>query len=289
MAFTFRDQEYQITKDEYDEMFANSEKIVNDAYNRMKISEQPWSQHQTKEVDFLLSEIDSDKIHHVIDFGCGNGRHAIDFARRGFDVLGIDYSERNIQLAMNSAGDCGARFIKGDCRNIVLEEKAELALCLYDVIGSFVDVDNNLAILKNIHQHLHSSGYLVVSVMNLEMTAAIAKHKVDCVQTDLDALVKLPPSRTMQNSGNIFNPDYYLLETSTGVTYRKEQFENDDDLSAEYVIRDKRYTKAEICGLLETAGFHVLEARYVRAGRWNIPLESTDHAAKEILILAEKR
>lgn len=111
----------------------------------------------------------------------------------------------------------------------------------------------------------------------------------DNVRRNPNALVKLPPSKIMQKSGNIFNPDYFLLESETGVVYRKEQFENEGDLSAEYVIRDKRFTKAEISKMLIKAGFQILEIRYVRAGRWGESLHSEDLNAKEILIFAQKK
>ncbi|MDO5416885.1 MAG: GNAT family N-acetyltransferase [Lachnospiraceae bacterium] len=288
LAFTFRDQECQITKEEYEEMFENSEKIVNDAYNRMNLSEQPWTRHQREEVDFVLQHLDAERIHKVIDFGCGNGRHALEFAGRGFDVLGVDYSERNIRIAKSKGDSPRVRFVEGDCRSIELKETADLALCLYDVVGSFVKEKDNLDIIRNIYRHLNESGLLVMSVMNLELTSALAKNWVSDLQKELETLVKLPPSRIMQSSGNIFNPDYYLLETNTGVVYRKEQFENEGDLSAEYVIRDKRYSRREICGLLELAGFRILETRYVQAGRWEKALDAEDLAAKEILIFAEK-
>ncbi len=269
-------------------MFENSEKIVQDAYNRMNMSEHPWTKYQKKEVDFILSKLNVEKIHQIIDFGCGNGRHALELASRGFNVLGIDYSGRNIQIAQSQSQTDHVRFMRADCRNVELDEKADLALCLYDVVGSFVNQYDNLEIIKNIYKHLKPSGYLVMSVMNLELTQHIAKYVVENVQNELGALVKLRPSRTMQNSGNIFNPEYFLLESETGVVYRKEQFENDDDLSAEYAIRDKRYSKAEICGMLKQAGFLIADVRYVQAGRWENALQAQDAAAKEILIFAVK-
>ncbi len=288
LAFTFQSQNCQITKDEYDEMFENSEKIVNDAYNRMNLPKQPWNQHQKKEVQFILQHIDKENIQQVIDFGCGNGRHVLEFAQMGFQTLGVDYSEKNIRLAEREEKGWGARFIKEDCRNVDLKETTDLALCLYDVVGSFVNPEDNMAILQNIYRHLKPSGYLVMSVMNLELTSAIATNKVPNVQKNLEALAGLKPSRIMQKSGNVFNPDYFLLETETGVVYRKEQFENEGELSAEYAIRDKRYNREEICGMLKNVGFQIKEARYVQAGRWEDELTSQNPAAKEILIFAVK-
>lgn len=293
LAFTFQTQEYQMTQEEYNEMFENSEKIVNDAYNRMELSKQPWNRHQKDEVDFILDYLKSNPIHNVIDFGCGNGRHTLEFACRNFHATGIDYSPRNIQVARQSAEKMGTtldiQFVEGDCRNYNLTESADLALCLYDVVGSFIQEKDNLDIIHNIYNHLNPHGILVLSVMNLELTSHIALHKVSNVSQHLDALATLKPNRIMQKSGNIFDPNYFLLETDSGVVYRKEQFENDEELSAEYVIRDKRYSRNEICSLLTSANFRILETRYVQAGRWNTPLDAHNHSAKEILIFAQRQ
>lgn len=269
-------------------MFDNSEKIVNDAYNRMDLSNQFWNRYQQREVDFILSKLHGRTIQNVLDFGCGNGRHAIEFAGRGYETWGIDYSERNIQQAVAESKVSNVHFVKDDCRTVSLGIQADLALCLYDVIGSFIHVEDNQAILKNIWRHLRNGGCLAMSVMNLELTRAIAINQVPNVRKNLMALASLRPGKIMQNSGDIFKQEYFLLETETGIVYRKEQFENEGDLCAEYAIRDKRYSRDEICGLLEKVGFRILETRYVQAGKWEKPLTAVDPSAKEILIFAEK-
>ena len=57
LAFTFQSQKYQMTQEEYNELFENSEKIVNDAYNRMNFTKQPWNRHQKQEVSFILDRL----------------------------------------------------------------------------------------------------------------------------------------------------------------------------------------------------------------------------------------
>lgn len=289
LAFTFRDQKYSISKHDYDEMFRNSEKIINEAYSRMDLPLQSWNKHQEAEVDVILQTLNDPGIHSVIDFGCGNGRHTLEFAQRGYEAIGIDYSDRNIEQINKNPELFGASFFKDDCRTVDLRKKADLALCLYDVVGSFVNKSDNLKILKTIRNHLKAKGYLVISVMNLELTKSIAQNIVDDVRSNPNALVRLPPSKIMKTSGNVFNPEFFLLESRTGVVYRKEQFENDGSLSAEYVIRDKRFSKAEICGLLKKAGFDILESRYVQAGKWDTSLKSNDLKAKEVLVFAQKK
>lgn len=48
------------------------------------------------------------------------------------------------------------------------------------------------------------------------------------------------PSDTMLRTGDVFKPEHYLINTDDGLVYRKEQFHEDDMISAEYLVTDKR-------------------------------------------------
>ena len=122
----------------------------------------------------------------------------------------------------------------------------------------------------------------------MEVTQRLAIHKVDDVRKNPLALLKLNASNIMQRTGNVFNPDYYLLDTSSQLIYRKEQFEMDGELSSEYVIADYRFTRCQIVEAFEQNGFKVISASYVRLGAWNTPLSADDNAGKEILLVAER-
>ena len=165
----------------------------------------------------------------------------------------------------------------------------DLALCLFDVIGSFPNEEDNIKIIRNAKNILCDGGLFVLSVMNMELTEAIVpdKQKGD-VMHNPKLLLNLQPSSIMQKSGNIFNPNHMVIDTVGRLVYRKEQFSDDNRLSAEYVIRDRRYTMPDIVGVLENEGFSILDRRYVRAGHFDDPLSSTDSHAKEILIVAKK-
>jgi hypothetical protein len=92
----------------------------------------------------------------------------------------------------------------------------------------------------------------------------------------------------MENTGNVFDPDYYMLDTDTQVVYRKEQFEQGSLLPTELIVRDRRYTPREICNLLSAVGLKIEWVRCVRAGDWETGLDPEHDHAKEILILCRK-
>jgi SAM-dependent methyltransferase len=86
-----------------------------------------------QEVDFLLQHLGLEPGHRVLDVGCGPGRHAHELARRGIDVVGLDISERFVELAsaVPSAGIAAtATFVRGDARAMTFDAEFDAAISL---------------------------------------------------------------------------------------------------------------------------------------------------------------
>jgi SAM-dependent methyltransferase len=299
IAFTFQDQpQISLTKSEVEKMLAASDKIVQQAYGRMIMSEeQSWATHTNKEVQFIIDECNLQPNDLVIDFGCGNGRHAIGLAQAGMRVKAVDYSPQRIAEAKSflaktnlQTNDC-LEFILDDCRTINFRQsfgQAKSVICLYDVIGSYIDDAENQKILANIFQNLMSGGTALISVMNYTSTAAQAKEWF-ILSENPDKLLQLTPSRTMEKTGNVFNPDYYMIDKETRIIYRKEQFQLDTkQLPQELIVRDRRFTQNEIVQMCCNAGFEIQFVRHINAKIWNTNLLPSHSKAKEILIKCKK-
>jgi SAM-dependent methyltransferase/predicted acetyltransferase len=292
LAFTFGGQPID-SKEEYVKLLRFSENQLREAYGRMDTYNQPWAKGTPNEIDYIKKTLKKLKIDpiYAMDLGCGRGRHTVALAAEfeKLNIIGIDFSEFNIDEAKKNVVGDRVRFVCSDCRNMIGTEDKDLILALYDVIGSFPEEEENDLIIKNAYDCLAGGGCLILSVMNMELTEHLAlPENVGRVNDSPEMIFNLKPSDIMQRSGDIFNPEYFAIDTDTGLVYRKEQFHGDGMLSAEYVIRDKRYKMSEMAGILERKGFVIEECRYVQAGRWDVPLESTDSKAKEILIVATK-
>lgn len=295
LAFTFRDQGIQSEsyQKHFDDMVSFSEKKLKEAYSRMNMSEHSWIKGTLNEVKFVEQFGDNNTI---LDLGCGYGRHAIALAQNGASVTAVDFSQKNINEAEKFAQEklaesSNCTFVCRDARDYADGKVYDKVICLYDVIGSFPDEEDNLKIIKTAYKHLKKGGYFIISVMNMELTESIVPDtNKGNIKENADIIRKLPPSRIMQSSGNIFDPKYLAIDTVTGLVYRKEQFSDDDNLSAEYIIRDKRYKMDEIIEKLKMEGFEIEndESRYVRAGHFDEPLKNTDLHAKEICVVAYK-
>lgn len=76
-----------------------------------------------QEVDFLVRALGLEPGMRVLDVGCGPGRHAVALGRRGIEVLGVDISERFIEVAVEVADRAGVSglvgFARGDARALL--------------------------------------------------------------------------------------------------------------------------------------------------------------------------
>lgn len=296
LAFTFREQhvDKQSFEKHFSKMLEFSDEGLKDAYSRMNMSSQGWTKGTSNEVDYIKSVVPKlQGTSKILDLGCGLGRHALAFATEGFSVKGVDFSSNHINYAKKKALSYHVRdnvkFVTKDIRSFSDNEQYDLVLSLYDVIGSYPGKEDNMKILQTIVSHMKNGGYCVISVMNMELTKSIVpgSNHID-VEKDIQKLYDLQPSSIMQMSGDIFNPEYILIDKDTDVIYRKEQFSEDRNLPAEYIVRDKRYMRNEIENMLESVGLTIITSRYVQAGHFDVELSATDNRAKEILIIAKK-
>jgi SAM-dependent methyltransferase len=83
-----------------------------------------------QEVAFLVDALGFEAGMRVLDVGCGPGRHALALAGRGIDVVGVDISQRFVDMANESAPP-NARFERADARALTYDREfdAVISLC----------------------------------------------------------------------------------------------------------------------------------------------------------------
>jgi SAM-dependent methyltransferase len=123
-----------------------------------------------QEVGFLMGALGLGPGARLLDVGCGPGRHAHAFARRGVEVVGVDISQRFVDLATADAPP-GATFRRADARALDVDAEFDAAVSLCQ--GAFglaggpgTPLDGDGAVLDGIARALKPGGTAAVSAFS---------------------------------------------------------------------------------------------------------------------------
>jgi D-alanine-D-alanine ligase len=125
-----------------------------------------------REVDLLVRAAMLDPNDRILDLCCGQGRHCIELARRGFrQVAGLDRSRYLIRLARKRARQIGLNvsFHEGDARKFRLPENTYHCVVVFgNSFGYFEREDDDVAVLDSIKRVLLSEGTLAMDLVDGE-------------------------------------------------------------------------------------------------------------------------
>ena len=82
----------------------------------------------------------------TLDLACGFGRHSLEFARRGYEVIGVDITKDYVEYANEQAEkeQLDASFIGTDIRALTFENEFDVVLNMADgAIGYLEDDEEN--------------------------------------------------------------------------------------------------------------------------------------------------
>lgn len=105
-----------------------------------------------------------------LDVACGSGSHALELARRGHTVTGLDYSPTQLaralaKLALRPEPERRrVSFVEGDMCAFDLEDRFDVVSCLFDSLGYAVTNERVLGALQHMRRHLAPEGRVVLEV-----------------------------------------------------------------------------------------------------------------------------
>ncbi len=138
----------RIDIDDYDARFERMEATGQDVHGEADLIA-----HFSAELDAHLSATP------ILDAGCGTGRIAIELARRGCDVVGVDLDADMIAAARRKAPD--ATWIVDDLARMRLQRNFGV-IAMPGNVMIFCEPGDRRAIVENLADHLLPGGLLIV-------------------------------------------------------------------------------------------------------------------------------
>lgn len=245
----------------YEELFQNyAERYDNE----------PFTQGTTGEVDFIEKEMHFNKKIKILDIGCGTGRHAIELAKRGYAVTGVDLSEAQITRAREKADkeNVPVNFQQADARNLTHTDAFDLVIIICEGGFSLMETDEmNYAILESASRALKKEGKLILTCLNALFP--------------LFHSVKEFMEKNDQKTGN---NTFDLMTLRDFSTY---ELTNDDGSKMTLNCNERYFMPSEITWYLKSLRFQTVEIFGCKLGNFNRQdLLTTEDF--EMLIVAEK-
>ncbi|SMG53250.1 Methyltransferase domain-containing protein [Marivirga sericea] len=101
----------------------------------------------------------------LLDVACGSGRHSIFLNKKGYEVEGIDISERNIEMAKEYENE-HLRFHIRDMRENFKHDYFDYAFNLFTSFGFFKTEEENQKCITSVADSLKSGGIFVLDFLN---------------------------------------------------------------------------------------------------------------------------
>jgi SAM-dependent methyltransferase len=159
----------------------------------------------------------------VLDLCCGPGRHAVEFALRGFTVTGVDRSQYLLERAREKAiaSAVMVEWVLDDMREFQRPSAFDLACNLFTSFGYFAGEEDNLRVLRNIRESLRPGGMLVMDMAGKER---VVRQGLDAQRTAFaDGAVLLQQPRVNQDWSRMYL-EWTVSKAGQSRSYRFEHF-----------------------------------------------------------------
>ncbi len=152
--------------DWFRKLYAGRESFDNEEEERAYREKQ--RSHTHLEVDSLYRLLGLAPGSRILDAYCGNGRHAIELAHKGFRVIGVDTSYSRISFAFNWAKDEGvdAVFLLADTRALGFRPAFDAVLILGGSFSHSQEEKENITLLQGLRLLLKPGGLLLIDNPN---------------------------------------------------------------------------------------------------------------------------
>jgi SAM-dependent methyltransferase len=186
----------------------------------------------------------------LLELGCGTGNYSKCLCEAGFNITGLDFNERLLNIASRK-GIPNFNGVLQDIRDFRLDSTFDAAFSLFHVIGYLTDNEEVISCFTSVSNHLHPGGLFVFDAWYTQAVKAqqpavrLKKVTGDGIEITRIARPEIDDQR------NLVTVNYELNIHHTEIDLR-------ENLEESHVIR--HFSIEEIEEYAAAAGFNLLRA-----------------------------
>jgi ubiquinone/menaquinone biosynthesis C-methylase UbiE len=231
---------------------------------------------QARNIEQVIKKQASRKFDKLLDVACGTGNYTLIFARRGYNVTGVDISKRMLGVAKRKAmrefaeETVRPKFVKMDMTNLHLGETFDAALVLFGGFGYMKKKEQVENFFSSVKRSISHDGLLIFEFWNRhavrpESLTPAGYNRWDRASNETFTVIRLHSTHLDQKVNVIkLRIDYYVLDAECRRVI--DSFTEKHDLQV--------YTLDEMKRILESNGFtplafysSELRSKFIKANR----------------------
>jgi SAM-dependent methyltransferase len=216
------------------------EELWSDDFLRTELPQPPEALQ--RQVDFIDASLALERGGVVLDLACGGGAYSVELARRGYNAVGYDLSELQLERAKALAKQHGQKvnFLQGDAREMSFDSAFDGVLCWDSSFGYFEE-ERNAALLSNVFRALKPGGGFLLDVANRDY---VLRHQ--------------PMQSWFEGEGCVCMDDTYIDFITSRLSVKRTVM-LDDGRNREWLYSLRLYSLHEVGKMLHEVGFKVVQ------------------------------
>jgi len=156
----------------YKETFATCDPVRFETYAE--------SEESCRQVDFIIDKLEPEPGGRVLELCCGQGRHLVELARRGYDVVGLGLSEYTLaECRTAAAASIDPVLVHADMREIGCTSEFDAVINMCTAFGCLASDDGDQEVLNAASLALRGGGLLLLDLTNRDRLMNVFKP-VEC-------------------------------------------------------------------------------------------------------------
>ncbi len=199
----------------------------------------------------LLEYLESLGFHptRLLDVACGEGSFAVAMAKQGFQVTGIDQSQRMIDLACVRAREAEAAvdFFVADMRDLPYKNDFDLITCFFDSMNYLLTIRDLQEAIQCAFDALKPGGLYIYDMNTIYGLAVDWMREKTYIQNEADDFIEIHRQEF----------DYENLVATMEITIFKQKGDLWERIDETH--RERGYPIADLQFLMQEAGFEIVD------------------------------